>query len=43
MTTRCFPDASPIVVHACGTVINPMVLAGQIHGGVKSAIPSPRS
>jgi len=23
-----------VVVHDCGTVINPMILAGQIHGGV---------
>ena len=26
------------VVHDCGTVINPMVLAGQIHGGVAQGI-----
>jgi aerobic carbon-monoxide dehydrogenase large subunit len=27
-----------VVVHDCGTVINPMVLAGQIHGGVAQGI-----
>ncbi|MDB5655957.1 MAG: xanthine dehydrogenase, molybdenum binding subunit apoprotein [Tardiphaga sp.] len=27
-----------IVVHDCGTVINPMILAGQIHGGVAQGI-----
>jgi len=26
------------VVHDCGTVINPMILAGQIHGGVAQGI-----
>ncbi len=35
-----------VVVHDCGTVINPMILAGQIHGGRRageSAMPSTRS
>jgi carbon-monoxide dehydrogenase large subunit len=27
-----------VVVHDCGTVINPMILAGQIHGGVAQGI-----
>ena len=27
-----------IVVHDCGTVINPLILAGQIHGGVAQGI-----
>ncbi len=27
-----------VVVHDCGTVINPLVLAGQIHGGVAQGI-----
>jgi CO/xanthine dehydrogenase Mo-binding subunit len=27
-----------VVVHDCGTVINPMILAGQIHGGVTQGI-----
>src|SRR6201986_5607068 len=27
-----------VVVHDCGTVINPMILAGQIHGGVGQGI-----
>lgn len=27
-----------VVVHDCGTVINPMVVAGQIHGGVAQGI-----
>ena len=26
------------MVHDCGTVINPMILAGQIHGGVAQGI-----
>jgi len=26
------------VVHDCGTVINPMILSGQIHGGVAQGI-----
>jgi len=26
------------VVHDCGTVINPLILAGQIHGGVAQGI-----
>src|SRR2546429_2302669 len=29
-----------VVVHDCGTVINPMILAGQIHGGVAQGIGS---
>jgi aerobic carbon-monoxide dehydrogenase large subunit len=27
-----------VVVHDCGTIINPMILAGQIHGGVAQGI-----
>jgi CO/xanthine dehydrogenase Mo-binding subunit len=27
-----------VVVHDCGTVINPMIMAGQIHGGVAQGI-----
>jgi CO/xanthine dehydrogenase Mo-binding subunit len=27
-----------VVVHDCGTVINPMILSGQIHGGVAQGI-----
>ncbi len=27
-----------VVVHDCGTVINPLILAGQIHGGVAQGI-----
>src|ERR1700759_1392676 len=27
-----------VVVHDCGTVINPVILAGQIHGGVAQGI-----
>src|SRR6202522_1362713 len=27
-----------VVVHDCGTVINPMILAGQVHGGVAQGI-----
>src|SRR5260370_34048032 len=27
-----------VVVHDCGTVINPMILEGQIHGGVAQGI-----
>jgi aerobic carbon-monoxide dehydrogenase large subunit len=27
-----------VLVHDCGTVINPMILAGQIHGGVAQGI-----
>jgi aerobic carbon-monoxide dehydrogenase large subunit len=27
-----------VVVHDCGTVINPMILAGQIHGGIAQGI-----
>jgi carbon-monoxide dehydrogenase large subunit len=27
-----------VVVHDCGTMINPMILAGQIHGGVAQGI-----
>ena len=27
-----------IVVHDCGTVINPMIVEGQIHGGVAAGI-----
>ena len=27
-----------VVVHDCGTVINPIILAGQIHGGVAQGI-----
>ena len=27
-----------IVVHDCGTIINPLILAGQIHGGVAQGI-----
>src|ERR1700738_5213568 len=27
-----------VVVHDCGTVINPMILAGQIHGGVAPGV-----
>ena len=27
-----------MVVHDCGTVINPLILAGQIHGGVAQGI-----
>jgi len=27
-----------VVVHDCGTVINPLILAGQIHGGVTQGI-----
>ena len=27
-----------VVVHDCGAVINPLILAGQIHGGVAQGI-----
>ena len=27
-----------VVVHDCGIVINPLILAGQIHGGVAQGI-----
>src|ERR1700741_4234271 len=27
-----------VVVHDCGTIINPLILAGQIHGGVAQGI-----
>jgi CO/xanthine dehydrogenase Mo-binding subunit len=27
-----------VVVHDCGTVINPLILAGQIHGGVAQGV-----
>ena len=27
-----------VVVHDCGTVINPLILAGQVHGGVAQGI-----
>ena len=27
-----------VVVHDCGTVVNPLILAGQIHGGVAQGI-----
>ena len=33
-----FRSKDYVVVHDCGTVINPMILAGQIHGGLAQGI-----